>query len=157
MSKYLIEDTTLTSIADAIREKGGTTDPILAGSMAAAIAAIETGGSVEPFTSVVCGDFTTSFINKYSITIDGLSNCKMFAAIQTSFNGNAFHENHQIVALIISKTNTWAGYVSSMVWYNTRAMDLEWGGTYLVSLDGDTFTPPSSQPFYGDYAYIMAT
>lgn len=44
MSKYSIEDTTLTAIADAIREKGGTSDPILTEGMAAAIAAIEAGG-----------------------------------------------------------------------------------------------------------------
>lgn len=41
MSKYSIDNTTLTAIADAIREKGGTSDPILTEGMAAAIAAIE--------------------------------------------------------------------------------------------------------------------
>lgn len=44
MSKYSIDSSTLTAIADAIREKGGTSDPILAEGMAAAIAAIEAGG-----------------------------------------------------------------------------------------------------------------
>lgn len=37
-------DSTLTAIADAIREKGGTSDPIAFDAMAAAIAAIEAGG-----------------------------------------------------------------------------------------------------------------
>lgn len=43
MSKYSIDSSTLTAIADAIREKGGTSDPILAEGMAAAIAEIQKG------------------------------------------------------------------------------------------------------------------
>lgn len=44
MSKYVIEDTTLTAIGDAIRSKDGTTEPILVGDFASKIAAITTGG-----------------------------------------------------------------------------------------------------------------
>lgn len=44
MSKYSIEDTTLTAIADSIRNKAGTSDPILVSGFADAIAAIPTGG-----------------------------------------------------------------------------------------------------------------
>lgn len=44
MSKYLIEDTTLTSIADAVREKTGDTELIVVSELPSAIAAIETGG-----------------------------------------------------------------------------------------------------------------
>lgn len=51
MSKYSIDNTTLTAIADAIREKSGTTDPILTEGMAAAIAAIEAGDvEIKSFT-----------------------------------------------------------------------------------------------------------
>ena len=45
MSKYSINDTTLTAIADSIRSKAGTSDPILVSGFADAIAAIPTGGS----------------------------------------------------------------------------------------------------------------
>ena len=45
MAKYVIEDTTLTGIAGAIREKNGTTDTYKPTEMAAAIAAIVSGGS----------------------------------------------------------------------------------------------------------------
>ena len=44
MSKYVIEDTTLTAIADAVREKAGTEDLILVSELPTAIANIPTGG-----------------------------------------------------------------------------------------------------------------
>lgn len=44
MSKYSINDTTLTAIADSIRSKAGTSDPIQVSGFADAIAAIPTGG-----------------------------------------------------------------------------------------------------------------
>lgn len=44
MASYIIQDTTLTDIADAIREKDGGTDPILTENMASRILAIPTGG-----------------------------------------------------------------------------------------------------------------
>lgn len=44
MAEYLIKDTTLTGIADAIRAKNGGTDPIAVTDMAAQIAAITGGG-----------------------------------------------------------------------------------------------------------------
>lgn len=44
MSKYVIEDTTLTAIADAVREKAGTTELIQVSELPDAIAAIESGG-----------------------------------------------------------------------------------------------------------------
>ena len=48
MSKVLVKEATLTSIADAIREKNGSTDTYYPNEMAAAITAIETGGGDIP-------------------------------------------------------------------------------------------------------------
>lgn len=48
MSKYLIEQETLSGIADAIREKTGGTDEIRAEDFAAEISDIETGGDIPP-------------------------------------------------------------------------------------------------------------
>lgn len=45
MSKYVINESTLTSIGDAIRAKGGTTDKILVSDLATAITNLPTGGS----------------------------------------------------------------------------------------------------------------
>lgn len=50
MSKYVIDSSTLTSIADAVRTKGGTTDPIVVSDIATAIANIPSGGGGEYFT-----------------------------------------------------------------------------------------------------------
>ena len=47
MAKYLIEDTTLTNIADAIRAKKGTTAPVAVINFASEISAIEGGGSTD--------------------------------------------------------------------------------------------------------------
>lgn len=52
MSKYSIDNTTLTAIADAIRKKIGTDDPILTEGMAAAIAKIEEADS-EIYTGTI--------------------------------------------------------------------------------------------------------
>lgn len=45
MADYIIQDTTLTAIADAIREKIGETAALTPATMATAIAGIETGGA----------------------------------------------------------------------------------------------------------------
>lgn len=47
MSEYLIQSETLTAIADAIRAKNGSTDPIAVADMATAISEITGGGSSE--------------------------------------------------------------------------------------------------------------
>lgn len=48
MADYLIKDTTLTNIADAIRQKKSSTDTYTPAEMATAIASIETGGGGGP-------------------------------------------------------------------------------------------------------------
>ena len=61
-------DAGLTAIADAIREKGGTSDPIAFDAMADAIAAIQAGGGGRAFAS---GSFTLSSNTiGYTITHD---------------------------------------------------------------------------------------
>lgn len=56
MAKWIIEDTTLTDIADAIRAKDGSTNPIMVAELASAIANIPSGGG-ENFPKVACGSF----------------------------------------------------------------------------------------------------
>lgn len=77
----------LTSIADAIREKTGTSDKLTLDAMPTAIIAIETGGGggedVEPIVltgdcQYACaGSIATAYISKYghTITTDRMSNC----------------------------------------------------------------------------------
>jgi hypothetical protein len=74
MAKVLIEETTLTAIGDAIRDKEGTTDLVPVNDMATRISAIETGGDEIPeeafLISGKCNyrfylDNWTWFLNKY--------------------------------------------------------------------------------------------
>ena len=44
MSKYVIDSSTLTSIADAVRTKGGTTEPIVVSDIPTAITNLPSGG-----------------------------------------------------------------------------------------------------------------
>ena len=55
--KYLIEETTLTGIADAIREKNGTTDLIQVSNLATEISNIQGGGTVEELTITSNGTY----------------------------------------------------------------------------------------------------
>lgn len=55
MAEYLIQDTTLTAIGDAIRAKEESSDPIPVSEIASRIAAIETGVAVQRAS----GTFTT--------------------------------------------------------------------------------------------------
>ena len=68
MAKYAIEDTTLTGIADAIREKTGGTEEIAVSSMAAEIGAIETGGGVEYEEVSVSGTSGTIYYSLERVT-----------------------------------------------------------------------------------------
>ena len=75
--KYLIEDTTLTGIADAVREKNGTSDLIQVSNLANAIASITTGGGGEVEPIVLSGNceyacagvVASTYINKFGNTI----------------------------------------------------------------------------------------
>lgn len=55
--KYLIEETTLTGIADAVREKKGTTDLIQVSNLATEISNIQGGGVVEGLTITSNGTY----------------------------------------------------------------------------------------------------
>lgn len=84
MAIYTIQDTTLTDIADAIREKSGTTDLIAPLDMARVISAIETGGGgdIKSITLTgnqaygCAGEIASEYIKRYGNTIstEGLMN-----------------------------------------------------------------------------------
>lgn len=62
MSKYVIDSSTLTSIADAVRTKGGTTDPIVVSDIPTAIANLPSGGNpvITELTVTQNGTYTAS-------------------------------------------------------------------------------------------------
>ena len=62
MSKYVIDSSTLTSIADAVRTKGGTTEPIVVSDIPAAITNLPSGGEpvITELTVTQNGTYTAS-------------------------------------------------------------------------------------------------
>jgi hypothetical protein len=61
MSEYLVQDTSLTAVADAIREKGGTTAPLsFPSGMAKAVRNIQSGGGDLSSVDVYIADFMSS-------------------------------------------------------------------------------------------------
>lgn len=64
MASYIIQDTTLTAIADSIRAKTGTTDPIKVSAMADAITSIEacSGDSGTKYHITYAGDLPSDAI-----------------------------------------------------------------------------------------------
>lgn len=84
MSKYSIDSSTLTAIADAIREKGGTSDPILAESMAAAIEAIEVGGEWKVTSGEIVFSEEQILTGTWEIA-HGLASEPLFAVVTTDY------------------------------------------------------------------------
>lgn len=96
MADYLIKDTTLTNIADAIRQKKSSTDKYTPAGMATAIASIESGGgelTEEDLTFT--GDL--SYFNRYGRMSKIIKKC----GSKMRFNGitslmDAFNENDSL-------------------------------------------------------------
>lgn len=60
MAEYLVQGASLTTVADAIREKGGTTAPLsFPGGMAEAVRNIQSGGGGLSAVDVYIADFTS--------------------------------------------------------------------------------------------------
>ena len=61
MAEYLVQGTSLTTVADAIRERGGTTAPLsFPDGMAEAVRNIQSGGGDLSSIDVYIADFTSS-------------------------------------------------------------------------------------------------
>lgn len=61
MAKYLVEDTSLTAVADAIRTKGGTTGELeFPGGFVSAVEEIQTGGGGEASKIILTTSFPTA-------------------------------------------------------------------------------------------------
>lgn len=61
MAEYLVQGKSLTAVADAIREKGGTSEPLsFPEGMAKAVRNIQTGGGDLSSVDVYIADFTVS-------------------------------------------------------------------------------------------------
>ena len=104
MAEYLIQDTTLTGIADAIREKTGGTDPVAVSDMAGKIAEIEAGGG--DIDSLI--DRSITEISSSSVTSIGGSafeSCSSLTTadfpVVTSIGGSAFESCSKLKSLLL--------------------------------------------------------
>lgn len=131
MAEYLIQDTTLTSIADAIRGKTGGTDPVAVSDMAAQIEGIQAGGggdidalidrsitkiSSSSVTSIGgsafqdCSSLTTAdFPVATSIGNYAFYNCKKLTMLDfpvaTSIGSSAFRTCSKLKSLLLRGNN----------------------------------------------------
>lgn len=145
-------DSFASAIVAAIEGKGvAVPDGTLLDGMAALIESIEAGGGgadISPFESIRCGTFvgTTD-----KITIDGVSNCKIFAM---RILGDGAYYNRSLEWTISAELVNYKG--SRVGCSQTRqAMGNLVGGQKFPTISGDTLT------FYktldGDYEYIMVS
>lgn len=93
MAEYLIQDTTLTGIAAAIREKTGGTNPVAVSDMAGKIAEIEAGGgNIDALIDRSITEISSSSVT--SIGSSAFSNCSVLTTIDfpvaTSIGRSAF-------------------------------------------------------------------
>lgn len=103
MAKYVIEDTTLTGIAGAIREKNGTTDTYKPTEMAAAIAAIVSGGSGGGFN---LDDYNVVAIN--NMAQKSVSNSNSWNGLNISYsftNWKDYFTSPEEIEFILVRTN----------------------------------------------------
>ena len=94
MADYLIKDTTLTNIADAIRAKKSSTDTYTPAEMATAISSIESGGGGGPTTEdlTFTGDLTKfNYYGRMSKLIKKYGSQMSFNSV--SYMDNAFQGN----------------------------------------------------------------
>ena len=96
MSKMTVEDTSLTAVADAIRTKGGTTDPLVfPDGFVSAIGNISGGGTTNILTPIVDKTIT-------KVTADMLEGC-------TSVGNHVFNSCNKLLEVELPETCTSIG------------------------------------------------
>lgn len=142
MSKYVIDSSTLTSIADSVRTKGGTTDPIVVSDIPTAITNLPSGGGgdLPEEAFVISGDcsyrFSNNgwnwFIQQYGdrITTNDISDAQyMFyqinkiAEIPFDLNFDSSKSYHNLTNIFSNCTNiTQVPKINNVKVYQTRNM-----------------------------------
>lgn len=130
MAKYSIEDSTLQGIADAIRAKAGTSDPIATSAFAEAIAAIEAGGGGFPngkkwekiFQVSSSSDDINDMVYANGLYMLALS---YGGRIKYSTDGVNFTNTNVtgIIKKIVYADGLWVAMGVSGLWYSTDGMN----------------------------------
>lgn len=169
MSYYLIEDTTLVSIGDAIREKTGRTDAMLPSEMATAIRSISStgGGSTEEtplnfLSQQVHVDTTTqggfvTLLSGNSFISENYNNTNLFIALMPK-------ELDEVDANTYSMSYQWMTMFAGNKTMTMNAEDTWYGmGIYLMLGKGSAFPSTLEIPYplndtsNTNYSYLNAT
>ena len=108
MAEYLIQDTTLTGIAEAIREKTGGTDPVAVSDMARKIAEIEAGGGdidalIDRSITEISSSSATSIGSYAFYSCIALTTADF--PVATSIESNAFRSCSKLKSLLLRGNN----------------------------------------------------
>ena len=146
------------AIKAAIEGKGVTVpDATLLDGMAALIESIQAGGGGEtdfsPFSSAKFGTFTTSEYSTKTVTIEGVSSCKVFAMRRVNKGGLYDETVHNIVSSVVVNTGTWESYTGVSLYFNIRG--LATSALKEPTLSEDTLT--FSYALVGTYEYVMVS
>lgn len=146
------------AIKTAIEGKGVTVpDGAKLDALAALIESIEAGGGGEidfsPFSSAKFGTFTASGYSTKTVTIEGVSSCKVFAMRRVNDGGIYNEDTNNIVSSVVVNTDTWESYVGVSLYFNSRALATS---SYITpTLSGDTLT--FFHALLGTYEYVMVS
>ena len=149
MAKYSIEDSTLSAIAEAIREKGGTTEAMTPADMAEAIAAIQAGGGGRPYAFG-----TVSISNSYTATVDGLPfQPSIIVMFYNNASGMAQNAAMSVLADIEGNFKTLDYNMYDSETWNYIYAKSSSGAPVTVSVTGSSFTIKGPMNFRGTYRW----
>ena len=124
MAEYSIKSETLTAIADAIRAKDGTTEPIKTVDMAIRIEAIEVGGGGGEIDALIDGSITEISSNVASVKSYAAYGAKSLTSISlpmaTSLGERAFYECTILAEAYVPLVTTIGAYVFGSCPYLTK-------------------------------------
>lgn len=162
MAEYLIQDTTLTGIADAIRGKTGGTDPVAVSDMAAQIEGIQAGGGDDVLNALIDRSITEISSNTTSIGSYAFQNCSTLTTANfpaaTSIDYNAFQNCSSLTTADFPVVKSIGNYVfqncSALTTANFHAAtsigsDAFYGCSALTTADFHAVTSIANRAFYG--------
>lgn len=159
MDEYVIMNKTdLTTMANTIRETLGSTDSIAVGDLAnKLIESIEAGGGggtdFSPFSSAKFGTFTIPAYSTRTVTIEGISSCKIFAMRRVNVGGVYDEGTNNIVSSVVVNTDTWESYTGVSLFFNVKPLQTSYSRTPTLSEDTLTF----SYDLTGTYEYVLVS
>ena len=159
-NEYSVNQSDLVSVANAIRTKGGTSEALVfPDGFVSAVQAIQAGGGgggdIAPFSSVVCGTFTLSLTK--NLTIDGVSNCKIFAMRCVENKYYSENTDHIISAVLVNTeaSSSSVGAVKGVsAYFGTKFVNVSSAGM-CPTISGDTLT--FDYYLSGTYEYVMVS